>query len=139
MGSHSVIFTCAFTFTGPLGGPLNKLTFTTSSDRSVDAKSIEVAGGEVLSDDLLQAFSKLDQRNIEGFLKHSKSYLLSSADESQSLRVNERSNNTQDDLSAESAPHGSDDGNGYGNVSELHVYVAMALNGINFVHENFSP
>ena len=65
--------------------------------------------------------SKLDQRNIEGFLKHSKSYLLSLVDESQSLRVNERSNNTQDDLSAESAPHGSDDGNGYGNVSKLHV------------------
>ena len=116
MGSHSVIFT----FTGPPEGPPNKLTFTTSSDRSVDAKSIEVAG-EVVSDDLLQAFSKLDQRNIEGFLKHSKSYLLSLVDESQSLRVDERSNNTQDDLSAESAPHGSDDRNGYGNVFELHA------------------
>ena len=136
MGTHGDICTYTFYFTVPPEGPSNKLTTTISSDHGVDTKSIEVPG-EVLSDDLLLAFSKLDpftfsfpkiffdqnsgiyQRNVDGFLKLLRLCLVQPVGQSESLRVDERKSDTQDNLSAKSAPNGSEDTNGYGNVSAV--------------------
>ena len=142
MGSHSNICTWSFRLTGPPEEFPNKLTISVSSDcandRGVDTKTetktVEVPG-DVFSDHLLLEFSKLGpktffdqnyQRNIEGFLKLIGSCLLQplEAGQSDSLTVGERNNNTQDDLSAKSAPHGSEDKDGYGNVSS---YIASCM------------
>ena len=144
MASHSDICTCTVNFTGPPEGLPKKLAITMmGSDRGVDTNSIDLPS-EVLPDDLLLAFSKLDpftfsfprtffdqnsgiyQRNVEGFLTLLRLCLQRPVGESQSLRVNERKSNTQeDDLSANSAPNGSEDRSGYGNVSIAvrHVYM----------------
>ena len=153
MGSHSNNCTCTFHFTGPPEKLPNKLTISTvtSSDCGVDAKTetktIEVPS-EVLSDHLLLAFSKLDpqftfnlpetffdqnietyQRNVEGFLELIRLCLLQLlVGQSESLTAGERNNinNTQDDLSGKrSAPRGSEEKNGYGNVYSGCICIVM--------------
>ena len=146
MGSHSNICTFAFHFTGPPEELPNKLTISISSDCGVDTKAetktVEVPS-DVFSDHrLLLEFSKLGpftfnlpkaffeqnhQRNVEEFLELIRSclLLLPEAGHSDSFTVSERNNNTQDDLSAKSAPHGSEDKDGYGNVSSLYAYSYM--------------
>ena len=63
--------------------------------------------------------SGIYQRNVDGFLKLLRLCLVQPVGQSESLRVDERKSDTQDNLSAKSAPNGSEDTNGYGNVSSF--------------------